>query len=164
MGHPRPLFRLFSVFFKQTIQSLQQLNVKKCHVHPATGAGIRTHDQIDTSLPFVSKGSVFIRTRAFISTSSSYVPNTFVYLRIYLPLNVCLLFCHVFLCLLPLSVLFSWIFCATISPNLVYLSLTQDQSQLDSYKYYLFSRRNFSKRWTLDFWYCIQPYNNNSFL
>ena len=28
MGHPRPLFRLFSVFFKQTIQFLQQINVK----------------------------------------------------------------------------------------------------------------------------------------
>ena len=28
MGHPRPLFRLFSVFFKQTIQFLQQMNVK----------------------------------------------------------------------------------------------------------------------------------------
>ena len=30
MGHPRPLFRLFLVFFKQTIQFLQQINVKKC--------------------------------------------------------------------------------------------------------------------------------------
>ena len=31
MGHPRPLFRLFSVFFKQTsIQLLQQINVNKC--------------------------------------------------------------------------------------------------------------------------------------
>ena len=35
MGQPRPLFRLFSVFFKQTLlQFLQQINVKKCHVHP----------------------------------------------------------------------------------------------------------------------------------
>ena len=28
--HSRPLFRLFSVFFKQTIQFLQQIYVKKC--------------------------------------------------------------------------------------------------------------------------------------
>ena len=28
MGQTRPLFRLFSVFFKQTIQFLQQINVK----------------------------------------------------------------------------------------------------------------------------------------
>ena len=35
MGHPRPRFRLFSVFFKQTLlQFLQQINVKKCHFHP----------------------------------------------------------------------------------------------------------------------------------
>ena len=40
MGHPRPLFRLFSVFFKQAIQFLQQINVKKCHVHPVSGARI----------------------------------------------------------------------------------------------------------------------------
>ena len=44
MGHPQPLFRLFSVFFKQTIQFLQQMNVKKYHVHPVSGAGIRTHE------------------------------------------------------------------------------------------------------------------------
>ena len=43
MGHPRPLFRLFSVF-QQTIQFLQQIYVKKCHVHPVSGAGIRTLD------------------------------------------------------------------------------------------------------------------------
>ena len=30
MDHPRPLFRLFSDFFKQTIQILHQINVKKC--------------------------------------------------------------------------------------------------------------------------------------
>ena len=30
MVHPRPLFRLFSVFFKQTIQILQHINVEKC--------------------------------------------------------------------------------------------------------------------------------------
>ena len=41
MGQPRPLFRLFLVFFKQTLlQFLQQINVKKYHVHPVYGAGI----------------------------------------------------------------------------------------------------------------------------
>ena len=45
MGQPRPLFRLFLVFFKQTLlQFLQQINVKKCHVHPVYGTRIRTHD------------------------------------------------------------------------------------------------------------------------
>ena len=45
MVQPRPLFRLFLVFFKQTLlQFLQQINVKKCHVHPVYGAGIRTHN------------------------------------------------------------------------------------------------------------------------
>ena len=47
-----PTFRTFcqkkwaniSLFFKQTIQFLQQINVKKCHVHPVSGTGIRTHD------------------------------------------------------------------------------------------------------------------------
>ena len=45
MGQHRPLFRLFSVLYKQTLlQFLQKINVKKCHVHPVYGAGIRTHD------------------------------------------------------------------------------------------------------------------------
>ena len=39
MGHPRPLFRLFSSF--QTIlQFLPQINMK--NAHPVYGAGIRT--------------------------------------------------------------------------------------------------------------------------
>ena len=42
MAQLRPLFRLFSAFFKQTIQILQQINVK--NAHPVYGAGIRTHD------------------------------------------------------------------------------------------------------------------------
>ena len=43
MGHPRPLFRLFSVFFKQTsIQFYNKLMWK--NVHPVYGTGIRTHD------------------------------------------------------------------------------------------------------------------------
>ena len=46
MGHPRPLFRLFSVFFKQTLQFLQYVK----NVHPVYGAGIRTHDLQNMSL------------------------------------------------------------------------------------------------------------------
>ena len=41
MGHPRPLFRLFSSF-KQTLQFLQPINVN--NFHPVYGAGIRTHN------------------------------------------------------------------------------------------------------------------------
>ena len=44
-----PLFQLFSIFYKQTIQFLQQINVKKCQVHPVYGTGIRTHDLLNTS-------------------------------------------------------------------------------------------------------------------
>ena len=43
MGHPRPLLRLFSLFFRKTlIQFLEQMNVK--NVYPVYGAGIRTHE------------------------------------------------------------------------------------------------------------------------
>ena len=43
LNHTRPLFRLFSVFFKQTsIQFLQQINVK--NVYPLYGDVSRTHD------------------------------------------------------------------------------------------------------------------------
>ena len=51
MEHPRPLFRLFSVFFKEkSMQILQQINVKR--VHPVYGLGIRTHDlQIASLIP-----------------------------------------------------------------------------------------------------------------
>ena len=48
MGHPRLLFHLFSDFFKQTIQILQQINVK--NVHPVSGAGIQTHDLLSMNL------------------------------------------------------------------------------------------------------------------
>ena len=43
---PVPLFNLFSPF--QTLQFLQQINVK--NVHPVYGAGIRTHDLRNMSL------------------------------------------------------------------------------------------------------------------
>ena len=49
MGQTRPLFRLFSVSFKQTIQFLQQINVKNV-VYPVSGAGIQTHDLWNVSL------------------------------------------------------------------------------------------------------------------
>ena len=45
MGNP-DLFFIYFCLFKQTIQFLQQINVKKCHVHPVYGAGIRARDQI----------------------------------------------------------------------------------------------------------------------
>ena len=51
MGQPRPLFRFFGLF-KQTIQFLQQINVKKCHVQPVYNTGIQTHDLLNmSSLP-----------------------------------------------------------------------------------------------------------------
>ena len=40
MWHPRPLFCSFLVFFKQTLQNLQQINEK--NVRRVSGAGIRT--------------------------------------------------------------------------------------------------------------------------
>ena len=46
MGQPRPLFGLF----KQTIQFLQQINVKRCHVLPISGAGIQTYNLWNVSL------------------------------------------------------------------------------------------------------------------
>ena len=46
MGHHRPLF--IFVFFKQTLQFLQQINVK--NVHPVYSAGIRTHNIQNLSL------------------------------------------------------------------------------------------------------------------
>ena len=36
-------------FFKQTIKILQQINVKKCHVDPAYGAGFQIHDLLNMS-------------------------------------------------------------------------------------------------------------------
>ena len=33
MGQPPPLFRFIFGLFKQTLQFLQQINVKKCRVH-----------------------------------------------------------------------------------------------------------------------------------
>ena len=38
------LFLFILGLFKQTIQFLQQINVKKCHHHPVYGAGIQTRD------------------------------------------------------------------------------------------------------------------------
>ena len=42
MGHPRPLFPLFSVLFKQTTQIVQRTNVK--NVHPVSSGGTQTHN------------------------------------------------------------------------------------------------------------------------
>ena len=43
------LFLFIFGLFKQTIQFLQQINVKKCHVHPVSSAGIQTHDLLNVS-------------------------------------------------------------------------------------------------------------------
>ena len=40
-------FILFSVFFKQAMQFLQQINVKNVIFHPVYGTGIRTHDLLN---------------------------------------------------------------------------------------------------------------------
>ena len=40
---------IFSLF-KQTIQFIKQINVKKCQIHPVYGAGIQTHDLQNMSL------------------------------------------------------------------------------------------------------------------
>ena len=43
MGHPRPIFPLFSALFKQTsIQFYNKLILK--NVHPVYGTGNQTHD------------------------------------------------------------------------------------------------------------------------
>ena len=58
MGQPGLFLFIFSLF-KQKIQFLKQNNVKKCHVYPVYGAGIRTHNLSNTShLPLpLDKGS-----------------------------------------------------------------------------------------------------------
>ena len=48
LDHPRHIFHLYLAFFKQTLQFLQQINVK--NVHPVYGAGIQTHDFKNMSL------------------------------------------------------------------------------------------------------------------
>ena len=47
---PRPLFCIFGLFKQTSFQILQQINVKKCHVHPVYGTRIRTHDLQNVSL------------------------------------------------------------------------------------------------------------------
>ena len=49
MRHPRPLFRLFSVFFKQTSKQFYNKLMWK-NVQPVYGTGIRTHDLQNMSL------------------------------------------------------------------------------------------------------------------
>ena len=48
MGQPRPLSFIFGLFKQILLQFLQQINVK--NVHPVSGAGIRTHNLLITSL------------------------------------------------------------------------------------------------------------------
>ena len=49
MGHPRPLFCLFSVFFKQSSTQVYNKLMRK-NVHPVYGIGTRTHDLQNVSL------------------------------------------------------------------------------------------------------------------
>ena len=41
---------IFGLFKPTSFQFLQQINVKKCHVHPVYNARIRTHDLWNMSL------------------------------------------------------------------------------------------------------------------
>ena len=47
---PASFLFIFGLFKQISLQYLQQINVKKCHVHPVYGAGIRTHDLRNVSL------------------------------------------------------------------------------------------------------------------
>ena len=49
MGHPRYLFAYFCLFYKQTVQFLQQINVM--NVLSVQGTGIQTRDLITSLLP-----------------------------------------------------------------------------------------------------------------
>ena len=49
MGHPRPLFRLFLIFSNKHQYNVYNKLMRK-NVHPAFGAGIRTHDIPNLSL------------------------------------------------------------------------------------------------------------------
>ena len=49
IGHPRPLFRLFSVIFKQTSKQIYNKQMGK-NVYPVYSTGIRTHNLPNVSL------------------------------------------------------------------------------------------------------------------
>ena len=49
MGHPQPFFVYFRRF-KQTLQFLHIIYVKKCYDHPVYSTGIQTHNLRNTSL------------------------------------------------------------------------------------------------------------------
>jgi len=44
IGQPQPLFCLFLFFSNKQYNFLQQINVKKCHVHQVFVPGTRTHN------------------------------------------------------------------------------------------------------------------------
>ena len=50
MGQPGLFSFIFGLFNQTSLQFFQQINVKKCHVHPVYGAGIRTRVSVDLSL------------------------------------------------------------------------------------------------------------------
>ena len=62
MGQTPASFSFIFDLFKQTIQFLQQINVK--NVHPVYGAGIQTHNLLNTSrlpLPLDQGWEVWLR-------------------------------------------------------------------------------------------------------
>ena len=48
MGHPLPLFPIFSVLFEHTIQFIRQINLK--NINLVSIAGVKTHILCNTSL------------------------------------------------------------------------------------------------------------------
>ena len=66
----RPTAASFSFIFglfKQTIQFLQQINVKKCQVHPVYSTGIWTHDLLNMScLPATTRPGLLTRTNVIL--------------------------------------------------------------------------------------------------
>ena len=63
MGHPHPLFRLFSSF--QSLQLLLQIYVK--NVRPVYGCGIRTHDLQNVSPPMTTRPGLMPKSSSYNS-------------------------------------------------------------------------------------------------
>ena len=72
LNGPTPASFLFIFgLFKQAIHFLQQINVKKCHVYPKYGAGIRTHDLSNMSRLPPDQGSSDVLSVLQLCVSSS---------------------------------------------------------------------------------------------
>ena len=67
MGHPRPLFRLFSAFFSQTsIEFYNKLMWK--YVYQVYGVGIRTQSSGHESLPITTRPLFFFCLPRYVAT------------------------------------------------------------------------------------------------